>query len=169
MHLSRRAVTYGVAACALVATQRRMEAGPDQWHSILAPPPPASFAELQKWLAGLPNRQSLGSSTFRCKETGEPYVEIFVRASARPADVAVIEANVAADMQRAICDLFTDRIKGAIFWRIPLETEIMNDSVVIEYREDGPDREVYTDRRCVMDKNWRSVKAYARLTVAPFK
>ncbi len=134
-------------------------------HTIRFPNGASTFEELKEWISGLPNRQANGSPTNICSQTGDEYVEVFSRHAARPGDEKYAEKMVVEDMQRQICKLFTDRLHGTIYWRVPLETQIQKWSRVKEYREDGPDVDFLTDRRCVMDRNWKAVKAYCRLTV----
>jgi hypothetical protein len=125
-----------------------------------------TFDQLKASLAALPNRQELGSPTTICEQTGEEYVEIFAAHMARPGDEKVAEEVVASWMQRQIYELFTDRVNGTTYWRVPLDFSIDSSQVIIEYRDDGPSIDVLTDRRCVMDRNWKRVAAYCCLTVA---
>lgn len=119
-----------------------------------------SFLELKKYLHELPN-QIIGVAAAVC-ETGEPYVEFQESALARPNDVEVIERKVAARMSRKLFDYIGKR-SGRIYWRIPFEFDIAPTDVVVRYDENGPDKDAITDRKCVMDRNWRNVTAYCRL------
>jgi hypothetical protein len=39
--------------------------------------------------------------------------------------------------------------------------------MVVEYRADGPDMDHWTDRACVMDKDFKLVQTYARISFVP--
>lgn len=125
-----------------------------------------SFKSLQAWVDTLP-RQKTGSPTAICAQTGEKYVELFVRALFRPGDEKVIERQLASQMQQHICSQFTDRRDGTIYWRIPLEWETRTAPQVIDVRDDGPDIDFVTNLRCVMDHNWLCMKVYCLMTVSP--
>ena len=118
------------------------------------------FIELKKALEDLPN-QVVGKPFSIC-EAGELYVEFLESALARPDDVEVIERNVVSLMARRLFDYLAGR-SGRIYWRIPFEYEIAHHSEVVRYDENGPDTDIFTDRRCVLDNNWRRVACYARL------
>lgn len=137
----------------------------NKWHRIRVAPGVDSFADLKKWVEDLPNEQRRGSPTAVCKETGQEYTELFVYGLARPGDEAVVERDVATQMQQKICRALTDRVNSTIYWRIPLEWEIDQRALVVEYREDGPDLDFVTNERCVTDKNWMRVAAYCRLAL----
>lgn len=56
---------------------------------------------------------------------------------------------------------------GTIYWRTPLEFDIYKAPQVVEFKEDGPDTHFETDRKCVMDHDWKIIKAYAKLFREP--
>jgi hypothetical protein len=122
-----------------------------------------TLADLEKWLAALPNQKNgkRGPET----ETGEPYVEFQRYALARPNDVAIIERDVANDLGMKIQGYLRDHFEdgSVIYWRRPFEWDIIDHQEVIRYVDIGPDEDIRTGRKCVMDKNWRCIKAYARL------
>lgn len=123
-----------------------------------------SFSDLLQWAKQLPN-QTVGIQSAVC-ETGEPYVEVYHYAYARPDDAEFIESVVAKQMHGAMKAYLEER-SGRIYWRIPLETIREPMRVIIRYDENGPDVDHVTDRKCVMDGNWVAVKAYCRLYRAP--
>lgn len=143
-----------------------VQATANRWVRIRMPSGASTFAELEVWLDKLPNRQEKGSPTAVCGQTGEKYVELRSRHWARPGDEAFAERAVVAEMQRGICELFTDRVNGVVYWRIPLETEIIARPQIVAYREDGLDFDLIFDRRCVKDHNWIEVSGYCRLAVS---
>lgn len=120
----------------------------------------SSFGELKTYLAGLSN-QVVGAAASVC-ETGEPYVEFFEVGLARPADVEIIERLVAGRMGVHLQEYLGGR-SGRIYWRIPFESEVTEYPIVARYDDNGPDRDVVTDRKCVFDRNWRRVACYCRL------
>lgn len=124
-----------------------------------------SFAELKKYLGSLAN-QTFGLPASIC-ETGEPYVEFQESALARPDDIECIERRVAERMSRRLGG-YLDTRHGRIYWRFPFESDIDTVAVVARYDDNGPDRDPITDRKCVMDKNWRNVACYCRLYRATF-
>lgn len=52
-----------------------------------------------------------------------------------------------------------------VYWRCPFDADIQDWNRVVEYRDDGPDKDFITDRRCVMDRSRVLVKAYCLLVV----
>lgn len=125
-----------------------------------------TFLEVKEWLDSLPNVQKTGSPTSVCQETGDEYQEIFVSGLSRPGDEWIVERLLAHSIQFKICKLFSGRLDGDIYWRIPLEFDVLKAPQIIEYRDDGPDKEMFTERPCVKDRDWTLVRAYCRLTVA---
>lgn len=118
-----------------------------------------TFGELALYLSNLPN-QTKGQPAAVC-ETGEPYVEFYESALARPDDIGVIERIVDLRMTRSLNDYMRYR-RGRIYWRSPFEHEVCVAPVVIRYDDSGPDTDILTDRKCHLDKNWRSVSCYCR-------
>lgn len=126
--------------------------------------PIVDFPSLQRYLDRLPAEE--GTAGHICGQTGGPYTEIFARRYCRPGDEWLAEREVALEMLDKVNKVaMTAPRHGIIYWRKRLETETTNAPQIIEYREDGPDKDFTTDRRCVKDHNWRSVGAYCRFTV----
>lgn len=126
--------------------------------------PASTYKELLEHISAWPNKQMDGSSE-AYPRPGLPYTEVSTRSMVRPGDELVGEQVVIQGMCRQIEALFVDKTDGVVHWRIRPEFEIYKSNVISEYREDGPDLDVLTDRRCVMDHNWSLVAAYARLAV----
>lgn len=124
-----------------------------------------SLAELKAAINLLPNKQILAKPQGICEATGEEFKEIYVRHICRPGDEVFAERHVAQQMGWRIGELFTDRIYGTIYWRIPLEWEIVSAPQIVRYCEDGPDIDYVMDKRCLKDHTFRAIKAYCRLTV----
>lgn len=164
--ISRRTWLKFQAAIGMIATTPSVRAASGKLSDPTFVGGVGSLAELQEWISKLPNRQEIGSPSPVCEQTGEAYEEIYYGHWARPGDEAFAEKLVAIHMQRRIAGLFDGRRNGVVYWRIPLEYEIRDDMQPIEYRDDGPDIDFLLDRRCVMDRNWKTVKAYCRLTVS---
>lgn len=127
---------------------------------LFSPDEVVGFADLKDRLAGLEN-QTIGVAGAVC-ETGEEYVQFQEYALSRPDDVAVIERIVARRMARRLLDYLGAR-GGRIYWRIPFEAEISPYAVVIRFDENGADTDAVSDRRCVLDRNWRRVASYCRV------
>lgn len=122
--------------------------------------PPDSFIDLKHWLDNLPNQIEgiQGSHTAE----GNAYVEFTASALSRCADIRDVEAAVARQMQHKLQAYFAGRGDNPILWRKHLEWDLNSGYTVIRYGEDGPDRELSTNRQCFMDKNWLWITAYAR-------
>lgn len=125
-----------------------------------------SFIELKHWLDGLPNQ--VDGDPCAVSDIGEPYVAFHFGALARPGDVEVVESVVADYMRNALENYLKDK-GGRIYWRTRLEWEIIPYSVIVKMDENGPDKDYVTDRKCVMDKNWRAVRCFCRLVRAQLK
>ncbi len=119
-----------------------------------------SFAGIKQWLSGLDD-QTVGVPAAVC-ETGELYIEFFQAALARPEDVAVIEAHVAGQFAAQLTKYLAAR-SGRIYWRIPFESDVSDATAVVRYDVNGPDEDVLTGRKCILDKNWKRVACYCRL------
>lgn len=119
-----------------------------------------TLARLKGHLDSLPDQQVGNASAI--SDVGEPYVELFEYAFARPDDVAIIERVVA---QRMLLNLnhYLDGRNGRIYWRIPLEWDITPTKIVVKYDDDGPDIDFSTNQKCVKDGNWIKIAAYCRL------
>ena len=124
--------------------QLRESAWRDKW---------ATFDDVTEWCALLPDQQD-GPPCSTC-DTGEPYVELIhgIRCRNEPFDVELATSDCCNGFLSILKDYLTQR-EGAIYWRIKPE---------IEYRDDGPDVDDLTDRRCVMDRRFAIVKIYSRL------
>lgn len=143
-----------------------------RWTALAPRAPVSTFAELNEWLKSLPNEQFFDERTAICRRTGKEHRELFVSQLARPDDVKTAEREAVYRMQNLICaELAVRSFKPVpysprpIYWRIPLEWEVQDRPQVVEYREDGPDMDFMTNQRCVMDHNWKAVKAYCRFSV----
>jgi hypothetical protein len=127
-------------------------------------PPRNTFARLQEWIAGRMEPQREGFNSYFC-DTGEDYAPEFyagVISRDEPFDLQVAESILCDEMKFALSE-YLDSREGTIFWRDPLEMDIWRDGIIVEYREDGPDKDYLTDRRCLKDKRFCVLKAYARL------
>jgi hypothetical protein len=118
------------------------------------------FEDIKFALAGIQSQQR-GDPSAIC-QTGEPYLEFREKALARPADVKIIEREVAQRMWLSLSDYLSKR-SGTLYWRIPFEYDISEHHEILYYDNNGPDKDCITNRPCVMDKNWRKVQCYARL------
>ncbi len=125
-----------------------------------------TFAQLRARLDAMPDQEQ-GLPGDVC-QAGEMYREFFVTAMSRPGDVAVVEDAVAANVLVLLDQYFLDR-EGRIYWHTPLEWDISESPLVMEYRDDGPDTEIITNERCVLDKDWWRVGCYTRLYRAKHK
>lgn len=120
-----------------------------------------TFAALKADLENI-DGQNIGRPGPTC-ETGDPYVEFYASAYARPGDEALMEATVAEEMQLRLGRYFSEGRYGCLYWRMPLEWEIAPHSIVIQLDENGPDIDFITGQRCVKDHNWIKIAAYCRL------
>lgn len=120
---------------------------------------------LKSALERLPNKQVLAKPIWYCEETGEAFREVYAWQIFRPGDEIYAERAVAKMMKFRIQEIFTDRVHGTIYWRMPLEWEISSSPQVIRYCDDGPDYDAMIDRKCQMDHNFKVLKAYCRLAV----
>lgn len=119
-----------------------------------------SFASIKEWLDGLPD-QTEGIAGRIC-QTGEPYVEFFASAIARPDDCEAVERNVAKLFRCYLEQYFSDR-KGIIYWRERFESHVSDHQEVIRYDAFGPDVDPITNRQCYADRNWKRLAVYCRL------
>ncbi len=94
--------------------------------------------------------------------TGEKYVEIAFSALSRPADMAIVSRFVFVTFSELLMS-YLDQTCGQIYWRIPLEEDWIDVPQVVRYDENGPDIDFYTDRRCVLDRDWKRYGIYCRL------
>ena len=148
-----------------------------------------NFSDLKKWVDSLPVKQVDGTPTAICGETGEKYTVRLFGGLARPGTEHLLEESLAVQMQNAISKAIEYAIpydmengkwatpnnnvrpKSAkiedvtIYWRERLESGRDNYPVVTAYSEDGPDFDFLTDRRCMMDREWRKIGIYCRFTV----
>lgn len=105
--------------------------------------------------------QTMGIAGAIC-EAGEPYVELSDGAYARPDDVEKIEVVVANRMWRQL-DGYLNKANGRVYWRMPFEYDIHDSHFVERFDVNGPDTDPMTDRKCVLDKNWKLIRCYCRL------
>ena len=82
-----------------------------------------SFADLEKWIAQLPNQQSDGTAGEICEQTGGKYTELFESHLARLCDVAIADRETARRMHRSIKE-FVAGSSGTIYWRKRLEHQV---------------------------------------------
>ena len=137
-----------------------------------------AFTDLEAALAILPWHQRDGQPMAK-DEDGQDYETLTVGMLARPADVAQIERQVCQSFYHSLLERIdrtqlaalplSEHDKGLLRWRIRPEFSCEPYSSVVEYREDGPDLDHHTDRRCVMDHDWRLIRIYARFTFAPLR
>lgn len=118
------------------------------------------FGDLKRWLSDIPDQED-GDPAAIC-QTGEPYVEIYVTALARPADIAPIEHEVAREARKRLSAYFNGK-SGTIYWRMRPECVVEDAEVVEKYDNNGPDTDTIVDRKCFKDKNWKRVSFYCRL------
>lgn len=137
--------------------------------SIKIPPILENFNHLDTWVRSWKNYQEDGSPTAVCSQTGTPYTEVYAYQFFRPGDEAVAERTIARQMGQKISSLFCGRANGKVYWRQRLQYELSDEPQVIRYCEDGPDKDFYTDRNCIMDHNWKVIRAYCRMTITEEK
>lgn len=126
----------------------------------LSAPRMSGFKQLKQWLDGLPD-QVVGSQAAVC-ETGELYIEFTESSLCRPADIDVLEAHIANRMAYRL-SRYLEGKRGRIYWRCPLEFDVTDHPQVVRYDENGPDRDFLTDKKCILDKDWKGVSLYCRL------
>ena len=113
-------------------------------------------------------RQSDGPAA-TLNSAGEKYIEFGCGLHAREQDVDIIMSVACTKLANAIHTLaarYTPQTH-AIEWRKRPECAVGDYPLVVEYRDDGPDMDFVTDRRCVMDKGFKLVKTYARISFVP--
>jgi hypothetical protein len=103
-------------------------------------------------------------NTKSVSDTGEEYVEISFSALSRPvaSDMAVVSRFVVSQFSRLLTT-YLDQTHGRVYWRIPLEYDTINDPQVVRYLANGPDVDFYTDKRCILDREWKCLGVYCRL------
>lgn len=149
------------AAFATQATEAPAPVLVPDWVPITLLPLVKTFKELEAALAGLPD-QCIGRPMAFC-ENGLAYVTVHESALARPADVATIEAKVVDRMASRLTTALGGA-EGRIYWRNPLEWDIEDTYVIERFADDGDFVDFLTDRRCFVDRNWKRVTGYARLS-----
>lgn len=98
-------------------------------------------------------------------------ISISIARADDPDSVSAATEHVLADMLEKIagrnslhCDPASGHyIRKHIFWRIKPELMILPWHRVVEYRADGPDRDMVMDMPCVMDRRWLKVGCLARV------
>jgi hypothetical protein len=94
--------------------------------------------------------------------TGEEYAEIAFSALSRSADEAIVSRFVLNAFSQLLTS-YLSQTRGQVYWRIPLEEAWLDAPQVVRYDVDGPDIDFYTDRRCVLDRDWKRYGVYCRL------
>lgn len=98
---------------------------------------------------------------------GNEYVELMCKALARPGDEKEVESFVCVNVLQQFEQMTRHTLASSVIhWRVRPEIKVRPIERVIEYREDGPDWDVLTDKLCIMDKNWVGISVYMRLTVS---
>lgn len=120
--------------------------------------PPKTLSELKSRLDAMGG--VLGNPGQYC-ETGAEYDVVSENVLARPENVDEAESRVAANMWIKMMVLMGGKY-GKLYWRIPLEYEILNGSKVDRIDESGPDVDFETNSKCYLDRNWKRVAAYVR-------
>ncbi len=97
-------------------------------------------------------------------DTGEEYVELKAYGLCRSADSdrAIVERFVVAAFSHQLNDYLARR-KGEVYWRIRLEEDWIDSPQVVRYAADGPDYDVWTGRKCYLDRDWKRYNIYCRL------
>ena len=129
----------------------------------------ATFADMEKWLALFPQNDGPKKPI---DENGNEYIEISCCFPCRntPFDKLVAERQAVAYAWQSLFDIGCRSPATAILsWRTRPELEVAAVPQVVEYRDDGPDVDYVSDRRCVYDRNWMMVKVYCRLSVMPIE
>ena len=122
-----------------------------------------SFDDLvNKLNASFPD--SVDGRSMLISDVGEPYREFIASSLCRPDtfDMKTTEKYVATQMANLLTAYFS-RNPGRIYWRIHPEAEWYDLARVIMYDENGPDVDIWTDRKCFLDKRWKRYVIYARL------
>lgn len=78
-----------------------------------------------------------------------------------PFDIELAVADICGQFRGDFLAYLNAR-EGELYWCDPFEWDTWADPVITEYRDDGPDLDPITDRRCVRDKRFVAVKCYAR-------
>lgn len=125
------------------------------------------FNQMMNAINSKPFKQITGIPS-SCDANGNKYVELMCKALARPGDEKEVEAFACGNVLQQFEQMtrHTLAASSVIHWRVRPEIEVLPTGRVIEYREDGPDRDFLTDKRCVMDKNWVGISVYMRLTIS---
>jgi hypothetical protein len=128
-------------------------------------PPLMTWEDFQGWLIERPERQHdwtmrlVGSAL-----TNE--VALGVKCKDDPEQIAVATDSLLRTFQAFLMGHFA-ATEGDIYWRVRPEIDTWRGELV-EYREDGPDVDPVTDRRCVIDRTTLFIKVYARLAKVEF-
>ena len=127
-----------------------------------------SFDGLMAWISRLPNPQEDGEPKFCDSRVGSPYTELRCIVPYRREDSEggkLAEAFAAQAIALQISQMLRESDTSRILWREHPETDVWDWDRPIEYRDDGPDYDPLSDKRCVMNKDWALRKVYARLAV----
>lgn len=127
-----------------------------------------SIEEINKSLVSMRWKQADGPKMY-LNSIGEQYVECGWSFPAREADVPMLEILACKRLADSILHLASkfSPETHSIEWRKRPECAVSDYPLVVEYRPDGPDMDYVTDRQCVMDKDFKLVKTYARLSFVP--
>jgi hypothetical protein len=95
-------------------------------------------------------------------DTGEEYAEISFSGMSRSAPEDISVRPLLSGFSKLLMS-YLEQTRGQIYWRIPLEEDWVDTPWVIRYDDAGPDVDFYTDRRCVLDRDWKRYGVYCRL------
>lgn len=122
-----------------------------------------TLKDVEKWIGEAhPNQRAI---TFKEMDRATSIREVGFAVRHKPDDIDAA-TDVLLRHTKSWLDGFFLAAKGLpVYWRTPLEVEVIQDNRIVEYRDDGPDTDPLTDRRCVMDRSLNVVKCYMRVGV----
>lgn len=86
-------------------------------------------------------------------QTGERYVSFDEYSLSRPADIEFIKRDALNTMAQKLSD-YLMHADGQVYWRQRLNDDVEPATQVVRFDPEGHDVDPWTNKRCVLDKNW---------------
>lgn len=102
------------------------------------------------------------------RENWRGFINISHNILARPADEAILTTLAVRLLHANILDFLSQHKEGGeIHWKQYPAIQVMETKIVRDFREDGPEIDYLTKKRCVTDNDWLCIHASAQLKVQP--
>ena len=120
------------------------------------------FVTLQEAIARIPNQKD-GIASWQ-SQTGEEYIEFYAWEYFRPGDELFAKQSAVRLVAQYLNRYFShDSFPPKIYWRKKMEEGTCDVNRFIRYSDDGDCVEPITNRKCLMDKNWKMYTVYCRV------